>query len=144
MTKEMRHFSSLLIQSSPLTYIWAHFKRERGLKGGTVPTWDRLMWSFSRCRTVSWGVPHDWEHPLLLYLCFLLPYLPSFILSTRARHFIYVLHVCAKDVYTQRLIIINSLNLPWGFAHWVSPLCLPEAAVALSSFHSTNSNQWTS
>lgn len=33
-------FSSLLIQSSPLTYIWAHFKRERGLKGGAVPTWD--------------------------------------------------------------------------------------------------------
>lgn len=44
MEKEMSSpppsLSLQLIQSSPLTYIWAHFKWEVGLKGGMAPIWD--------------------------------------------------------------------------------------------------------
>lgn len=164
MAKEMS-FSLWLIQSSPLTYIWAHSLCERGFKrwNGSHMRWIWIgyCWiSFYRLWTMSLLLciceSRVSEHPSLFLFLFVVPLsfslslhlhlcpLLSFFLYMCAHEFMCVLmYVYVGDMHAQRLIIINSLNLPWGFTRLVS-LHLPPALLRLSSFHSTHSNHSTS
>lgn len=52
------------------------------------------------------------------------------------------IHVYIEDARTQELIIINSLNILWGFTHLVS-LSSPSGTRSRNSFRSTRSDHST-